>query len=208
MWLAIAIGCTSCASLFYDVPTDVLHDIQQGMSKQEVTALLGKPKYRRFDLDLEEWEYNKYLSASGYTTIIVSFEAGKVFALNSFSGSQPATPQVTVASGDVMFTTPGTECTTDIHPEDFQSFYEKVRLRPFKDDQLEMMGAYAARHRLSCRQCARLMSLYTFDDDKMKVLRIFASGLTDRENYKEILDVLDSLFKKDDAKKMINPRRF
>lgn len=208
MWLAIAMGCTSCSSLFYDVKTDVLHDIHQGMSRQEVTALLGKPKYRRFDLDLEEWEYNKNLSKSGYTTIIVSFEGDKVFALNSFPGSRPATPSVTVTSGDMMITTPATECTPVIHPENFQAFYEKVKSRPFKDDQLEMMGAFAAKHRLNCRQCARLMSLYTFDDDKMKVLRIFASGLTDRDNYTEILDVISSLFKKDDAKKLINPRRF
>lgn len=40
-----------------------------------------------------------------------------------------------------------------------------------------------------------------FDDDKMKVLRIFAPNIVDPENYEAILDVIDSLFKKDDAKK-------
>ena len=45
------------------------------------------------------------------------------------------------------------------------------------------------------------MALYTFDDDKMKVLNIFAPNIVDPENYEAILDVIDSLFKKDDAKK-------
>lgn len=45
-----------------------------------------------------------------------------------------------------------------------------------------------------------------FDDDKMKVLNIFAPNIVDPENYEAILDVIDSLFKKDDAKKILGIR--
>lgn len=90
-----------------------------------------------------------------------------------------------------------------MHPEDFRHFYEKVKSRPFKDDQIEMMRTVARNNSLNCVQCASLMALYTFDDDKMKVLNIFAPNIVDPENYEAILDVIDSLFKKDDAKKIL-----
>ena len=40
----------------------------------------------------------------------------------------------------------------------------------------------------------------------MKVLRIFAPNIVDPEHYEAILDVIDSLFKKDDAKKILGIR--
>lgn len=69
-----------------------------------------------------------------------------------------------------------------------------------------MMRTVARNNSLNCVQCASLMALYTFDDDKMKVLRIFAPNIVDPENYEVILDVIDSLFKKDDAKKILGIR--
>ena len=57
--LVMTMGFTSCSSLFYDAKADVLNSIQKGMSRQEVTKILGTPEYRRFDRDIEEWEYSR-----------------------------------------------------------------------------------------------------------------------------------------------------
>ncbi len=40
----------------------------------------------------------------------------------------------------------------------------------------------------------------------MKVLNIFAPNIVDRKTTKRFLDVIDSLFKKDDAKKILGIR--
>lgn len=203
IWLALAIGLTSCSSLFYDLKSDVLYNIQKGMSKQEVIKLLGEPKFRRFDRDLDEWEYSKCLSRNGYTTIIVNFEDGKVVAMDSFATyDNPPVQSVTVAPNEVIVSPPHTIYTKGMPEVEFQRFYNKVKSRPFKDDQFEMIEL-GSNNSLSCNQCARLMSIYTFDDDKMRVLRLFAPRIADRENYEEILNVLDSLFKRDDAKKLL-----
>ena len=149
--LVMTMGFSSCSSLFYDAKVDVLNSIQKGMSRQEVTKILGTPEYRRFDRDIEEWEYSRVLSGKSNisrTQIVVTFEGGRVVAMDSFSGNNS----------------------------------------------------------LNCVQCASLMALYTFDDDKMKVLNIFAPNIVDPENYEAILDVIDSLFKKDDAKKILGIR--
>ena len=111
-----------------------------------------------------------------------------------------------VVSGGVVIDSPVPVYVKGMHPEDFRHFYERVKSRPFKDDQIEMMRTVARNNSLNCAQCASLMALYTFDDDKMKVLRIFASNIADPENYEAILDIIDSLFKKDDAKKILGIR--
>lgn len=54
--LVMTMGFSSCSSLFYDAKVDVLNSIQKGMSRQEVTKILGTPEYRRFDRDIEEWD--------------------------------------------------------------------------------------------------------------------------------------------------------
>ena len=192
--LVMTMGFTSCSSLFYDAKADVLNSIQKGMSRQEVTKILGTPEYRRFDRDIEEWEYSRVLSGKSNITrtqIVVTFEGGRVVAM---------------VSGGVVIDSPVPVYVKGMHPEDFRHFYERVKSRPFKDDQIEMMRTVARNNSLNCAQCASLMALYTFDDDKMKVLRIFASNIADPENYEAILDIIDSLFKKDDAKKILGIR--
>ena len=75
----MTMGFTSCSSLFYDAKADVLNSIQKGMSRQEVTKILGTPEYRRFDRDIEEWEDSRVLSSKSNITrtqIVVTFEGG------------------------------------------------------------------------------------------------------------------------------------
>ena len=204
--LVMTMGFSSCSSLFYDAKVDVLNSIQKGMSRQEVTKILGTPEYRRFDRDIEEWEYSRVLSGKSNisrTQIVVTFEGGRVVAMDSFSGEPRTLP---VVPSEVVIDSPAPVYVRGMHPEDFRHFYEKVKSRPFKDDQIEMMRTVARNNSLNCVQCASLMALYTFDDDKMKVLNIFAPNIVDPENYEAILDVIDSLFKKDDAKKILGIR--
>ena len=55
--LVMTMGFSSCSSLFYDAKVDVLNSIQKGMSRQEVTKILGnsrvsplRPGYRRMGI--------------------------------------------------------------------------------------------------------------------------------------------------------------
>ena len=146
--------------------------------------------------------------------IIVSFENDKVVALDSFASPYiPATPvsvdpaSVTPVSVEPIYVDPlEPGCIRRMRSADFMHFYEKVKLKAFKDDQFEMMAAVADKHSLSCRQCARLMSLFSFDDDKMKVLYLFASNIYGKEHYDVIIDKLDSVFKQNEAKKILGIR--
>lgn len=204
----IVMAFFGCASLIpSNSSTNVLSSIQKGMSKQEVINILGSPEFRRFDRETEEWEFTRKLynedAIATTTQIVISFEEGKVVAMDSFrrdAYSVPTPPDGMVINPPVGFYFKG------MHPGEFQRLYEKVKSRPFKDDQIEMLHVASRNNNLSCKQCARLMSLFPFDDDKIKVLKMFASGIEDIENYDEILDAIDSLFKRDDAKKILGIR--
>ncbi len=158
--LVMTMGFSSCSSLFYDAKVDVLNSIQKGMSRQEVTKILGTPEYRRFDRDIEEWEYSRVLSGKSNisrTQIVVTFEGGRVVAMDSFSGEPRTLP---VVPSEVVIDSPAPVYVGDA-PRRLPAFYEKVKSRPFKDDQIEMMRTVARNNSLNCVQCASLMALYT-----------------------------------------------
>lgn len=103
---------------FYDTTPDVLQRIQKGMSKQGITQILGSPQYRRFDQNIEEWEYTKVLpGSSGRTSIIVSFEGDKVVAMDSF-----AAPQLSVSVPNEVSVSSPTIFVRGMRSADFQRF--------------------------------------------------------------------------------------
>lgn len=198
---------TSCSSMFYS-SSNVLEKIKQDMSPQEISGILGKPEYRRLDHGLEEWEYRKMLNPldNEATVIIVRFENDQLVYMDSFKASerQPtmAEPPVTAPQKPSVVIVPG-HAARPVTDTQFNDFYNKVKARPFKDEQMKLIRAGADNKYFTCRQCARMMSLFAFDDDKMKVLRIFASRIVDKENYETVTKAIDSLFKQDEAMKLL-----
>lgn len=67
---------------------------------------------------------------------------------------------------------------------------------------MKLIRAGADNKYFTCQQCARMMSLYVFDDDKMEVLRIFAPRIVDKENYETVTKSL-SLFEQEKAMKLL-----
>lgn len=89
--MSVCVTCLlgGCASMFYP-KADALERLQQGMSPEEVTQLLGKPDYRRFDHAMEEWEYEKLRGPldGESTVVVVRFEAGRLVYMDSFKRSE------------------------------------------------------------------------------------------------------------------------
>ena len=75
--------------------------------------------------------------------------------------------------------------------KDFQFLYKTIKKKSFDKDRLEILRVGVLDNYFTCRQCARLMSLYKFDDDKLKILRIMAGHIVDLENHHDILMRID-----------------
>ena len=192
LFLSLVLG--SCGSL---MDNNILLSIHKGMTQEEVTKLLGRPDYRRFDEQGEQWEYRKGGGIGHYgTTILIDFKNNLVSNLDSFE-SVPTPPAVAVCP-PAQANYP--QITSD---NDFQQLYNKIKQKPFKDEQLDILSLAAGHRWFSCQQCVRLMSIYTFDDDKLKVLQILATRIADKENYDKIINSLDFLSSEDKAKEML-----
>lgn len=196
------LAMTSCSSIFYS-KGNILEKIETGMSPQEVTDLLGKPEYRRLDYGLEEWEFQKYLNALDKepTVIIIRFEDNQLVYMDSFKESerQPQTsvPPVRPSQKPPIVVVPGPGIGHPVSEQQFNEFYNKVKSRPFKDDQLKLIRIGVENKYFTCKQCARMMSLYAFDDEKLKVLKIFAPHILDKENYDVLSEEIMSLIEQE-----------
>ena len=78
-----------------------------------------------------------------------------------------------------------------MNEKDFQFLYKIIKKKSFDDDRMEILSVGVLDNYFTCQQCARLMSLYKFDDEKLKILRIMAGHIVDLENYQDILRKLD-----------------
>ena len=75
-----------------------------------------------------------------------------------------------------------------MNDKDFQYLYKVIKKKAFEKDQLELLSVGVLDNYFSCRQCAKIMSIYSFDKDKLKVLDIMASHIVDKDNAHLILD--------------------
>lgn len=213
--LVASIVLSSCGSMMGS--SSGLMKIQKGMVHDEVSQILGKPDFRRFDENGEQWEYTKTNPFTGYNTqIIVDFTDGRVSNMNSFdSNSYPAPPIAVCPPAEMEpIIVPSTPIYPDHHrpnlramnDRDFQQFYNDVKRKPFKDDQLKLLATGAMHNLFTSQQCVRLMSIYTFDDDKLKVVEIIAPGIVDRENYMSVMNSFSFQSSRDKAKSLFGNR--
>lgn len=209
-----SISFCSCGS--YMTSKSAIMKIEKGMTKKEVVSLLGEPDFRRFDEQMEEWEYKKINALTSETTIvIVDFINERVSNMNSFNGDNYPTPPVAVfPPNDGNYGEPYPphpnghgRPSRAVNEREFQQLYNKVKQKPFKDDQLELLEMGVSNKYFTCKQCVRLMSIYTFDDDKLEVLNIVAPQIIDFENQEEIIKSLSFISSEEKAEKRLRRAR-
>ncbi|EJX08718.1 protein containing SmpA/OmlA domain protein [gut metagenome] len=198
-------GLTACGTLVQS--KQVLNQVHPGMTTEEVSRILGEPDYRRFNREVEEWEYHKWLSGSE-AVVIVCFEGGGVVSMDSFERPQAAQP---TAPPVVQVPPLGEPEAHPSHPHrlprmsdaEFEAFYRKVKAEAFSSDQRDMIRALSKSKRLTCRQCAQLLTFFSFEDEQMAAFRWFAPHLVDKENYREIQKQFDFSLGRDEVKKVL-----
>lgn len=73
----------------------------------------------------------------------------------------------------------------------FSKFYNKVRNATFDNEKFDLIEVASLGCWYSCAQTACMMRLFTFDDDRMKVLRLMASRIVDPQNSADIYRLFD-----------------
>jgi len=94
-----------------------------------------------------------------------------------------------------------------MNDRDFQFMYKIIKKKSFNDDRLEILSVGVLDNYFSCRQCAKLISLFSFDSNKLEALEVMAEHIADRENMDLILDAFSFESNKDKAFKLLRPKR-
>ncbi len=75
-----------------------------------------------------------------------------------------------------------------MNKHDFEFLYKIITHKSFKNDRLELLSVGVLDNYFSCKQCVKIMSLCSFDSEKLKVLDIMAKHIVDLEHADLILE--------------------
>lgn len=171
-------------------------NVERGMTKQEVIAILGEPKLTSFDMYGDKWEYAKYNNLFGDSKYITVFfdRNGKVVQYdtriiepNSQTSNvqQPQHPTPPIYDG---------RCDPDgrmdygycLDDASFSILYNKVKKASFDDNKFDLIEVASLGCYYSCSQAVRLMKIFTFDDERLKALSMMAPHIVDPQNATDI----------------------
>lgn len=72
----------------------------------------------------------------------------------------------------------------------FQTFYKEMKNEPFKDDRMKLLNAALVGSDFTSAQCLQLTKLYTFDDDRMEIMKIMYPRIVDKEAFFTVINTL------------------
>ena len=192
-------------------------NVERGMTKQEVIAILGEPKLTSFDMYGDKWEYAKYNNLFGdskYITVffdrngkVVQYDT-KIIELNSQTSNvqQPQHPTPPIYDG---------RCDPDgrmdygycLDDASFSKLYNKVKQASFNDNKFDLIEVASLGCYYSCTQVVRIMKIFPFDDEQLKALKMMAPHIVDLQNTGLIYKVFSFDSEKEKAEGIIRNSR-
>ena len=192
-------------------------NVERGMTKQEVIAILGEPKLTSFDMYGDKWEYDKYnylFGDSKYITVffdrngkVVQYDT-RIIEPNSQTSNvqQPQHPTPPIYDG---------RCDPDgrmdygycLDDASFSKLYNKVKQASFNDNKFDLIEVASLGCYYSCAQVVRIMKIFPFDDEQLKALKMMAPHIVDLQNTGLIYKVFSFDNEKDKAEEIIRNSR-
>lgn len=81
----------------------------------------------------------------------------------------------------------------------FQAFFDNVKNEPFEKDRIALINAALASSDFTTDQCIQLVKFYTFDNERMKIMKMIYPRIVDKEAF---FMVINSLTFSSNKKKM------
>lgn len=85
----------------------------------------------------------------------------------------------------------------------FERFLQSVKKASFDSDKMELIKTAVATADFTSAQCRRVVDLYSFDDEKLKVMKLMFPRIADKENFVVVIDALTFTLNKDEMNKFI-----
>ena len=187
-------------------------NVERGMTKQEVIAILGEPKLTSFDMYGDKWEYDKYnylFGDSKYITVffdrngkVVQYDTRIIEPNRQTSNVQQPHPTPPIYDG---------RCDPDgrmdygycLDDASFSKLYNKVKQASFNDNKFDLIEVASLGCYYSCAQVVRIMKIFPFDDEQLKALKMMAPHIVDLQNTGLIYKIFSFDSEKDKAEEII-----
>ena len=187
-------------------------NMERGMTKQEVIAILGEPKLTSFDMYGDKWEYAKYNNLFGdskYITVffdrngkVVQYDTRIIEPNSQTSNVQQSHPTPPLYDG---------RCDPDgrmdygysLDDASFNILYNKVKKASFDDNKFDLIEVASLGCYYSCAQVVRIMKIFPFDDEQLKALKMMAPHIVDLQNTGLIYKIFSFDSEKDKAEEII-----
>lgn len=191
-------------------------NVERGMTKQEVIAILGEPKLTSFDMFGDKWEYAKYNNLFGdskYITVffdrngkVVQYDTRIIEPNSQTSNVQQPHPTPPLYDG---------RCDPDgrmdygycLDDASFSKLYNKVKKASFDDNKFDLIEVASLGCYYSCAQVVRIMKIFPFDDEQLKALKMMAPHIVDLQNTGLIYKIFSFDSEKDKAEEIIRNSR-
>lgn len=82
----------------------------------------------------------------------------------------------------------------------FDTFFRDVKNEPFERDRMELINAALVNSYFTSAQCLQLVKFYTFDKERMKIMKMMYPRIVDREAFFTVINTLTF----SDSKKEMN----
>lgn len=90
--------------------------------------------------------------------------------------------------------------------DDFSMMYKIVKNVSFDNNKIDIIRVACIGSSFSSKQCAKLLALLSFDDNKLEALNILAPKLVETDNYNKILNQFSFSSSKEKATKILLKR--
>ena len=199
--LALVLGLSSCGIATGYSPQPGIERIERGMTREQVIQVMGRPNTRSLAADGSElWEYRQFY-AGGVTYVAqISFNEGRVTRMDNrreIERLPEGTPYPSRPQEGGGYPRGSYEAEQERRAEEaFSQFIRDIQSKPFDEDKFRLIRDVAQRNYFTTEQTIRVLSLFSWDDEKFKVLTILAPRIRDSFNAHRIVD----LFTWDDDK--------
>lgn len=183
----LVFGSTSCGVVHLaESPQDKIHALKRGMTTTEVAELMGKPDFKRFDPDTEQWKYRQaYHYENQPVKLTVIFVDDKVVAIDTDTVTESRKPIIAICPPAPHQPDSGYR-----NEERFDRFYDALQKEDFSDERMQRVREEAPYLHLTCRQCVKLIQLFDWEDERIRCLKEVAPNITDYHNG----DLIEELF--------------
>ena len=193
--LALVLIASSCGGV--GKARSKVNQIERGMTKGQITALLGAPKNKSVQDDgTETWEYVYTDILSRQLDVTVTFAQDRV---SKYDSRQSVVEQDRhVSSGPVVpipspvpTPVPGGYPDPRVLEEEaraFEDFYGEVRRIPFDEERIGFIQSVARRSLFTVDQAGRLITLFHWDEQRLALLEALAPRLRNGYNAFRLLE--------------------